>query len=102
MIFRQFTRNPRVGGDKPLAEFVKVMKALNLAYPKFIDYAVPGNRECGKCPDGVPDDLNQYCDQIAHCLQGDWPRFANRHRRVRCASMWTAGSSLVQDLVPCG
>lgn len=70
-IAQEKTRNPRLGGDKPLAEFVKIMKELNLAYPKFIDYAVPGNRECGKCPDGVPEDLKQYCDQIAQSLQGD-------------------------------
>ena len=64
------TRNPRLGGDKPLTEFVKIMEGLNLAYPKFIDFAVPGNRECGKCPEGVPDDLQQYCDQIGESVQG--------------------------------
>jgi sulfur dioxygenase len=64
------TRNPRLGGDKPLDEFVKIMEGLNLAYPKFIDFAVPGNRECGKCPEGVPDDLQQYCDQIGESVQG--------------------------------
>jgi glyoxylase-like metal-dependent hydrolase (beta-lactamase superfamily II) len=69
-IAQEKTRNPRLGGDKPLAEFVKIMQELNLAYPKFIDYAVPGNRECGKCPDGVPDDLQQYCSQIADSPQG--------------------------------
>ena len=63
-------RNPRLGGDKSLAEFVQIMEGLNLAYPKFIDFAVPGNRECGKCPTGVPDDLQQYCDQIGESLQG--------------------------------
>ena len=64
------TRNPRLGGDKPLDEFVKIMEGLNLAYPKFIDFAVPGNRECGKCPEGVPDNLQQYCDQIGESVQG--------------------------------
>ena len=64
------TRNPRLGGDKPLDDFVKIMQELNLAYPKFIDFAVPGNRECGKCPEGVPEDLQQYCDQIGESVQG--------------------------------
>ncbi|MBU1193089.1 MAG: MBL fold metallo-hydrolase [Gammaproteobacteria bacterium] len=63
-------RNPRLGGDKPLAEFVKIMEEMDLAYPKFIDYALPGNRECGVCPTGVPDDLQQYCTQIEASVQG--------------------------------
>jgi sulfur dioxygenase len=69
-IGQEKTRNPRLGGDKPLDEFVRIMGELKLAYPKFIDYAVPGNRECGICPAGVPDDLQQYCTQIADSLQG--------------------------------
>jgi len=69
-IGQEKTRNPRLGGDKPLAEFVQIMEELNLAYPKFIDFAVPGNRECGQCPEGVPDDLQQYCDQITESVQG--------------------------------
>ena len=69
-IGQEKTRNPRLGGDKPLDDFVKIMKELNLAYPTFIDFAVPGNRECGKCPEGVPDDLQQYCDQITESVQG--------------------------------
>jgi len=63
-------RNPRLGGDKPLAEFVRIMRELELAYPKFIDYAVPGNRQCGVCPTGLPDDLQQYCEQIGSSPQG--------------------------------
>ena len=63
-------RNPRLGGNKPLAEFVQIMASLNLAYPKFIDYAVPGNRECGECPPDVPETLQQYCEQIGESRQG--------------------------------
>jgi sulfur dioxygenase len=69
-IGQEKTRNPRLGGDRPLAEFVEIMSELGLAYPKFIDHAVPGNRECGTCPEGVPDDLQQYCEQIGNSLQG--------------------------------
>lgn len=63
-------RNPRLGGDRTLDDFVKLMGALKLAYPTFIDYAVPGNRECGTCPPGVPEHLQQYCVQIGESRQG--------------------------------
>ena len=69
-IAQEKTRNPRLGNNKPLAEFVKIMDEMDLAYPKFIDYALPGNRECGVCPTGVPDDLQQYCAQIGESVQG--------------------------------
>ena len=64
------TRNPRLGGNRTLGEFVDIMRNLKLAYPKFIDHAVPGNRECGVCPTGVPEDLQQYCEHIAGSPQG--------------------------------
>ena len=63
-------RNPRLGGDRSLEEFVAIMNGLNLAYPKFIDYALPGNRGCGVCPGDVPDHLQQYCEQIGQTRQG--------------------------------
>lgn len=54
-------RNPRLGNGKSLQEFIEIMGKLNLAYPKFIDYAVPGNLMCGECPTDVPDNLQEYC-----------------------------------------
>ncbi len=69
-VAQEKTRNPRLGGQRPLSEFVELMDNLNLAYPKFIDFAVPGNRECGTCPPGVPEHLQQYCDQIGESRQG--------------------------------
>lgn len=69
-IGQEKTRNPRLGGEKTLAEFIEIMRNLDLAYPRFIDYAVPGNRECGICPTGVPEDLQQYCEQIGDSVQG--------------------------------
>ena len=69
-IGQEKARNPRLGGNKTLGEFVEIMRDLKLAYPKFIDFAVPGNRECGVCPTGVPDDLQQYCEHIAGSPQG--------------------------------
>ncbi|MGB5830740.1 MAG: MBL fold metallo-hydrolase [Thiohalocapsa sp.] len=69
-IAQEQTRNPRLGGERPLSEFVELMGNLNLSYPKFIDFAVPGNRECGECPPGVPENLQQYCNQIGDSRQG--------------------------------
>jgi glyoxylase-like metal-dependent hydrolase (beta-lactamase superfamily II) len=69
-IAQEKARNPRLGGEQSLAAFEKLMAGLGLAYPKFIDYAVPGNRACGECPGGVPEALQEYCEQIGHSLQG--------------------------------
>ena len=69
-IGKQKRHNPRLGNSRPLAEFVKLMHELDLDYPKFIDYALPGNRQCGICPGGVPDDLLQYCGHIGASQQG--------------------------------
>ena len=60
-IAQEKTRNPRIGGNTRLEEFVNTMRNLKLAYPKFIDYAVPGNKTCGDCPPGVPEKLQEYC-----------------------------------------
>lgn len=62
-IAQEKTRNPRIGGHKRLEEFVGIMHSLKLAYPKFIDYAVPGNQACGSCPPGIPEKLQEYCDK---------------------------------------
>ena len=69
-IAQEKIRNPRLGGDKSLAEFIEIMANLNLAYPKFIDYAVPSNRACGVCAQEIPEDLQQYCDQMIDSVQG--------------------------------
>jgi rhodanese-related sulfurtransferase len=39
--------NPRIGVDKQLADFVKLMSELKLAYPRKIDAALPANARCG-------------------------------------------------------
>jgi glyoxylase-like metal-dependent hydrolase (beta-lactamase superfamily II) len=70
-IAQEKQRNPRLGGDRSLDDFVRLMGKLDLAYPKFIDYAVPGNRSCGVCPSDVPDELMaDYCEQIGASAQG--------------------------------
>jgi sulfur dioxygenase len=68
-VAQEKTRNPRLA-DKSLQEFKAIMAALNLPYPKFIDYAVPGNRQCGVCPEDLPENLQQYCVQMAQSPQG--------------------------------
>ena len=69
-IAQEKTRNPRIGGHKRLEEFVGIMHGLKLAYPKFIDYAVPGNKACGACPPGVPEKLQEYCDKADNSQKG--------------------------------
>jgi sulfur dioxygenase len=63
-------RNPRLGGETTLEQFRAIMAGLKLPYPKFIDYAVPGNRQCGVCPDDVPANLAEYCRQMKNSPQG--------------------------------
>jgi sulfur dioxygenase len=63
-------RNPRLGGERTLEEFIDIMANLHLPYPKFIDHAVPGNRACGVCPPDLPEHLQHYCDEMAESPQG--------------------------------
>ncbi len=69
-ILQEKSHNPRLGGARTDQELVDLMQNLKLAYPRFIDFAVPGNRDCGICPGGVPDELQQYCDQSGDTRQG--------------------------------
>ena len=69
-IAQEKKRNARLGMDKTLEEFKMIMANLNLPYPKFIDHAVPGNKQCGVCPPDLPENLLHYCEQIALTPQG--------------------------------
>jgi sulfur dioxygenase len=42
--------NARLGGGRTEQEFVAIMAALDLPYPRRIDLAVPANRRCGALP----------------------------------------------------
>ncbi len=55
-------RNERLGGGRTLQAFVAIMDGLDLAYPKKIDFAVPGNERCGECPPNIPEDMRRLCD----------------------------------------
>jgi len=61
-IGQEKARNPRLGGGKTQQEFVDIMNGLELAYPKKIDFAVPGNERCGECPPNVPREMRKLCD----------------------------------------
>ncbi len=63
-------RNPRLGHGRTLDEFKAIMAGLDLPYPKFIDYAVPGNRLCGVCPEDLPEQMRQYCERMENSPQG--------------------------------
>ncbi|MFO1337793.1 MAG: MBL fold metallo-hydrolase [Burkholderiaceae bacterium] len=69
-IAQEKDRNARLGAGRALDDFVAVMAALNLPYPKFIDHAVPGNRRCGVCPDDLPEHLKAYCGRMTESPQG--------------------------------
>ena len=69
-IAQEKKRNPRLGQEKSLEAFQQIMAQLDLPYPKFIDYAVPGNQQCGVCPDHLPENLEKYCGQMTESLQG--------------------------------
>ena len=69
-IGQEKARNPRLGCGRDLAGFVRLMSDLKLPYPKFIDYAVPGNRRCGVCPSDLPEELEKYCGPMTESPQG--------------------------------
>ncbi|MCE3264939.1 MAG: sulfur dioxygenase [Pseudoduganella sp.] len=62
--------NQRLGGTRTLEQFRRIMAELKLPYPRFIEYAVPGNRQCGVCPPNLPQELEAYCRQVAESPQG--------------------------------
>lgn len=67
-IAQERERNARLEGGKTLDEFVSIMQRLTLPYPKKMDVALPANRQCGKCPEDLPDDALR--DTGGRSLQG--------------------------------
>jgi sulfur dioxygenase len=63
-------RNPRLGAGRTREAFERIMAALDLPYPKFIEWAVPGNRQCGVCPDDLPAEMRAYCGRMTESRQG--------------------------------
>jgi glyoxylase-like metal-dependent hydrolase (beta-lactamase superfamily II) len=60
-IAQEKQRNPRLGQGKSLQEFIAIMQAMELPYPRKIDFAVPGNRLCGQCPVDIPEAFRGPC-----------------------------------------
>lgn len=69
-IAQEKQRNPRIGGGKSVKEFVRILRELDLPYPKLIDHAVSANRACGVCPPELPSQLAHYCEAMAQSPQG--------------------------------
>ncbi len=46
-IAQEKAKNARLGGGKKRGEFIQIMQELQLAYPKYIDRALPANQSCG-------------------------------------------------------
>ena len=61
-IAQEKQRNSRLGGGRSEREFVKIMDELELTAPRKMVFAVPGNMECGQCPDNMPPGLSRICD----------------------------------------
>ncbi len=62
-IAQEKQRNPRLRNNKSLKEFTEIMDGMDLPYPRKIDFAVPGNQQCGICPDNVPEKYRSPCDK---------------------------------------
>ena len=62
-IAQEKQRNPRLGNNKSLEEFVAIMEKMDLPYPRKIDFAVPGNQKCGVCSDNIPEQYRKPCDK---------------------------------------
>tara|TARA_B100000959_G_scaffold186405_1_gene194931 strand:+ start:12403 stop:13164 length:762 start_codon:yes stop_codon:yes gene_type:complete len=68
-IAQEKARNSRINQHTSEDEFVQTMAELNLPHPKFIEYAVPGNRLCGECPSDLPENMEKYCQQMTESPQ---------------------------------
>lgn len=62
-IAQEKQRNPRLGQNKSQQDFVHIMETMDLPYPRKIDFAVPGNEQCGVCPDNVPEEYRAPCEK---------------------------------------
>lgn len=60
-IAQEKARNPRLGSGRSKESFIALMEGLDLPYPRKIDFAVPGNEDCGICPADVPEQFRGPC-----------------------------------------
>ena len=55
-------RNPRLGQGQTCEDFVVIMRDLKLPHPQKMEFAVPGNQQCGRCPDNLPEGMKRLCE----------------------------------------
>lgn len=72
-IAQERARNPRLKEDVDLEAFRDIMAQLRLPYPKKMDYAVPGNLECGRCPDHLVARMRDLCELSVQGTPTDRP-----------------------------
>ena len=51
----------RISG-KTVRAFVTLMQNLRLPYPRKMEFAIPGNLQCGECPPNVPEEFKGPCE----------------------------------------
>ena len=61
-IAQERQRNPRLTDSIEREQFIKIMDNLDLPYPHKIEYALPGNKQCGQCPDNIPPGTERLCE----------------------------------------
>ena len=69
-IAQEKNHNPRLGAGRTIEQFKDIMANLNLPYPEFMEYAVPGNKLCGVCPKDLPESLEKHCGEMTQSIQG--------------------------------
>jgi glyoxylase-like metal-dependent hydrolase (beta-lactamase superfamily II) len=62
-IAQEKARNPRLKDNRSLEAFVALMNDLKLPYPRKMDFAVPGNQQCGQPPPGMPEAFRAPCER---------------------------------------
>ena len=61
-VAQEKARNPRLKDNRSEEDFVALMSGLDLPYPAKIDFSVPANELCGRCPEDLPQELKELCD----------------------------------------
>jgi sulfur dioxygenase len=54
-------RNPYIHQGTTEETFIATMNGLGLPYPRKIGLSVPGNEQCGRCPNNVPEEYAKPC-----------------------------------------
>ena len=104
--------NPRLGQNKTLDDFKKIMSELKLPYPKKIDISLPANLKCGmlnearflrpQLIDGIPEvtceDVYKNSTQIKLIDVRRPDEFNVEYKHIKGAKLVTLGDELTQYL----